>query len=111
MNMIIKELNDRHMVEGSHNASCIIQSIEKLNNDLKQSSIQHLGNPTANRNANISQRIINQIVLNPGLKLKTEPQESDSHDVKRITEIDGIWAHYWGGHLYPIPLSFFFSNN
>ena len=55
MNMIIKELDERNMGECSFNASRIIQSIEKSNNDLKQSLIQHLGNSTANKSVNISQ--------------------------------------------------------
>ena len=59
MNMNIKELDNKNMGEGPFNASRIIQSIEKSNNHLKQLFIQHLGNPTANRNANVSQRIIN----------------------------------------------------
>ena len=66
MNMMIKELDKRNMCEGSFNASYIIQSIEKSNNDLKQSLMQYLGNSTANRKADLSQRIINQTVLNPG---------------------------------------------
>ena len=64
MNMIIKVLED--MGEGSFNASRILQSIEKSNNDLKQSLMKHLGNSTAKRNADLIQRIINQTVLNPG---------------------------------------------
>ena len=35
MNMIIKEVDERNMGEGSFNASSIIQSSEKSNNDLK----------------------------------------------------------------------------
>ena len=73
--------------------------------------MQHLGNSTANRNASLSQRIINQTVFNPGRTLRSEAQESNSNEVKLISEIDGIRAHYWGGHLYPIPHSFFFPNN
>ena len=99
------------MGEGSYNASRIIQSIEKQNNDGNQSLMQHLGNSTAKRNANISQRIINQTVLNPGRTLGSEPWEIDSNDIKLISEIDGIWAHYWGGHLYSIPHSFYFPKN
>ena len=41
MNMMIKELDERNMGAGSYNASCIIQSIEKSNNDLKKSLTQH----------------------------------------------------------------------
>ena len=81
------------------------------NNDLKQSLMQQLGNSTVIRNANTSQRIINQTVLSPGRALRTEPRESDTNDVKLISEIDGVWTHYWGGHLYPIPYSIFFPKN
>ena len=50
--MMNMEPDDSNMGGGSFNALHIIQSIEKSNNDLKQSLIQHIGNPTANRNAN-----------------------------------------------------------
>ena len=66
MNMIIKELEERNMGEASCNASHIIQSVQKSNNELKQILIQYLGNSVANRNADLSQGIINQTVLNPG---------------------------------------------
>ena len=65
MNLMIKKLDERNMGKRSFNASCIIQLIEKSNNDLKQSLIQHISNSIANRNVNVSQRIINQTVLNP----------------------------------------------
>ena len=65
-NMIMKELDNRNMGVGSFNASCIIQTIQKSTNSLKQCLIQHLGKPTANRNTDFSQRIINQTVLHPG---------------------------------------------
>ena len=73
--------------------------------------MQHLGNSTANRNADLSQRIINQTVLNPGWTLRSEAQKNDSNEIKLISEIDSIWANYWGGHLYAIHHSFFFPNN
>ena len=82
MNTIIKELDERNMGKGSFNVSRNIHSIEKSNNDLKQSSIQHLGNSIANRNANTSQRIINQTESNPGQRLRLEPRESDSNDIR-----------------------------
>ena len=109
MDIIIKELDERNMGEGLFNVSRIIQSIEKSNSDLKLSLMQHLGNSTANRSADSSQRIINQTALNPGRTLRSEAQESDSNDVKLKSEIDSIWAYYWGGHLYPIPHPFFFQ--
>ena len=109
MDMIIKKLDERNKGKGSFNAPRIIQSIEKSNNDLKQSLMQHLGNSTANRNVNLSQRFFNQTVLNPGWTLKSEAQESNSNEVKLISEIVDIWAHYWGGHPYPTPHSFFFT--
>ena len=65
MNMICKELDKINMGAGSFIVSRTIQSIERSNNNLKQSLIQHLDYSTANRNANKSQRIINQTVLNP----------------------------------------------
>ena len=73
--------------------------------------MQHLGNSTTNKNVNLSQRIIHQTVLNHGRILRSEAQERDSNKVKLISEIDGIWAHYWAGHLYPIHHSFFFPKN
>ena len=66
MNMIIKKLDYRNMGEGSFNASCVIQVIEKSKNDLNQPLIQHLGHSTENKNADLSQRIINPTVLNLG---------------------------------------------
>ena len=72
MNIIIKELDDRNVGEDSFNASRIIQSIEKSNNNFKQSFIQHFGNLRANRNADLSQ-IINQTVMNPDQTFITIP--------------------------------------
>ena len=49
--------------------------------------------------------------MNPGRALRSEPRGRDSNDVKVISEIVGIWAHYWGDHLCPISYSFFFPKN
>ena len=86
-------------------------SIDKSNNALKQSLIQHVSNLTANSNAVSSQWIINRTVLNPDRTLRSEAQERDSNEVKLISENYGMWAHYWGGHLYPIPHFFCFPKN
>ena len=49
--------------------------------------------------------------MNPGQTLRTDSQRIGYNDVKLISDTDGIWAHYWGGHLYPIPYFFIFPKN
>ena len=111
MNMIVKELDDRNMGQGSFNASRIIQSIEKSNKDLKQSLLRHIGKSTNTSSNSSMESIINSTVLNPGHTSRTNIEHESEHEVQLISKDDGVWAHYWDGHLHPIPSSFVFPKN
>ena len=111
MNMIDKELDDRNMGQGSFDASRIIQSIEKSNKDLKQSLLRHIGKTTNTSSHSSLESIINSTVLNPGHTTRLNVDQESEHEVQLISKDDGVWAHYWDGHLHPIPSSFVFPKN
>ena len=108
MNMIVKEFDGKTMGQGSFNASRIIQSIEQSNKDLKQSLLQHIGKTTNTSTNNSLETIINSTVLNPGQTSRTNVRTESENEVQLISQEDGVWAHYWDGHLHPIPPSFVF---
>ena len=66
INLIIKELDERNMGNGSFNSSHIIQSIQQSNTEYKQSLLHHLCGSSNTTNTDSLQNIINQTILNSG---------------------------------------------
>ena len=67
---------------------------------------------TTNTSSNNSlESIINSTVLNPGHTTRLNVDQESEHEVQLISKDDGVWAHYWDGHLHPIPSSFVFPKN
>ena len=88
------------MGNASFNASRILQSFQQSNTELKQSLLHHLcwSNNTTNNDS--LQNIINQTVLNPDIQAMTEHNNGQQNAVQRISKDDGVYAHYWDGHLH-----------
>ena len=111
MNLIRNEFDERNVGNGSLKASRIMQSTQQSNTELKQSLLHHLFGSSNTTNTDSLQNIINQTILNPGSQTMTESNNGQQNKVHLISKDDGVWAHYWDGHLHPIPRSFVCSKN
>ena len=49
--------------------------------------------------------------MNPGQTSRINARRESENEVQLISQEDGVWAHYWDGHLHPIPPSFVFPKN
>ena len=99
------------MGDASFNVSHIIQSIQQSNPELKQSILHYIYGSSNTINTDSLQNIINQTILNPDTQKMMESNNGQENEVKLISNDDGVWAHYWDGHLHPIPGSFLFPKS
>ena len=101
----VEELDQRNIGNGSLNANRIIESIQQSHMDLKESILEHLGDPKPRSQEEAM--VINQAVLNSNDNGSSSGTPNNNPTtVPLLSSADGVWAHFWGGKLRALPNDF-----
>ena len=106
LSKFITEMDERNIGGGSINASRIINLIEKSNKELKQAFVSRLSRNSNRPNVGLEYALDNITNSNSNTTELTPMLE-----IPIVSKEDGVWAHYWGNEMHPLPECFTFPKN